>query len=173
MSTRSIPPFDAQAPAVVNYLKKANTGWMMRLFMLTKLPSAFFWGFRVRSCTHLRCEVSIPYNWFTQNPFRSTYFAAQCGAAEMSTGLLAITALQGRGAISMLVRNIEAEFLKKATRRVVFTCEQGQDIIDAVQSAIDSGEGREVSVSSVGVQEGDNLIVAKVTITWSFKVKKG
>lgn len=172
MSNRNIPAFDAQAPAVVSFLKKANTPWKMGLFMLVKLPSAFFWGFRVRSCSHLRCEVALPYSWFTQNPFQSTYFAAQCGAAEMSTGLMALNTLQGRGPISMLVKNIEADFLKKATGKVVFICTEGQSIIDAVEKAIQTGEGQEVQITSTGTQEKDGVVVAKVKITWSFKVKQ-
>ncbi|HVG41559.1 MAG TPA: hypothetical protein VM888_08095, partial [Chitinophagaceae bacterium] len=57
-----------------------------KLFMLQKLPAALFSGLAVKSITEEECTVSVPYKWFTQNPFRSTYFACLSMAAEMSTG---------------------------------------------------------------------------------------
>lgn len=162
--------FDPAAPPVVKYLKTVNTPWKMWWYMVARLPSAAFWGFRVKSCTPLKASVGIPFRWRTQNPFRSTYFAAQCGAAEMSTGLLALTTLQGRGAISMLVTGIEATFTKKATGTVLFTCDQGLGFQEAIQRAIDTGEGQEFKALSVGVQD-NGIEVTRVEVTWSFKVK--
>ena len=46
-----------------------------RLFLLSKLPSAYFSGVRVRYVDEEKAVVSVPYKWFTTNPFRSTYFA--------------------------------------------------------------------------------------------------
>jgi hypothetical protein len=42
-----------------------------RLFLLTKLPSAFFSGVRVRYVDEEKAVVTIPYKWFSTNPFRS------------------------------------------------------------------------------------------------------
>ncbi|HND87824.1 MAG TPA: DUF4442 domain-containing protein, partial [Saprospiraceae bacterium] len=66
----------------------------MRLFLLWKLPAAWFMGIGVQHCEAGRAVVSLPYGWRSQNPFRSAYFAAQCAAGELSTGLLALAALQ-------------------------------------------------------------------------------
>ncbi|MGB3545398.1 MAG: hypothetical protein WBA17_00375, partial [Saprospiraceae bacterium] len=68
--------------AQTDYLRDVNTPWKMRLaFFLRKLPTLFWWGVRVKSATEDRAEVTIPYTWRTQNPFKSVYFAAQAGAA--------------------------------------------------------------------------------------------
>ena len=73
-----------------------------------ELPLAAFAGLRLRSLDEGGCTVILPGGWRTQNPFRSTYFAAQAMAAEMSTGAPAMTLVRGHDArISMLVTGIE------------------------------------------------------------------
>jgi len=73
--------------------------------------------------------------------------------------------------MSMLVVKSEIEYLKKADATITFTCEEGIKIIEAVQQAVDTGEGVKVTVNSTGTEPGGD-IVSKVKITWSFKVKE-
>ncbi len=162
--------FDPQTPLVLKYLRLLNKPLMMRLFYLRRLPSLLWWGIRVRECTPYQTKIHLPYGWRTQNPFQSIYFAAQIGAAELSTGLMGMLAIAGRGRISMLVTNIESEFVKKANSRTTFVCEEGQAMIDALQAAIETLEGQKVTVTSVGTQ-ANGEVVSRVRITWSFKVK--
>ena len=93
-------------------------------------------------------------------------------AAELSTGLLAMSAIwQQHPTVSMLVFDMSAHFGKKAVGRVRFTCNQGEEIYQAVAEAITTGEGRTVEVKSEGVDEqGD--VVATFLFTWTFKQKK-
>lgn len=142
----------------------------MRLFLLWKLPSAWFMGIRVRSCNLEKCVVELPYSWRAQNPFRSIYFAAQCAAGELSTGLLAMTHLQDRPAFSMLVTHIEAEFLKKAAETLTLTCSDGLAFAAAIQRAQETGEAQIFQAQSIGTLP-DGQVAAKVNITWSFKRK--
>jgi len=162
--------FDPNNPATQRLLRTLNTPWKMRLFTLQRLPSMFFWGGKIQHVDPYRAEIALPYSWWTQNPFRSIYFAAQCGAAEYSTGLLAMIAIEGRGRISMLVADIQAEFVKKATSKTVFTCKEGDRILDTVQKAIDTGEGQTITVNSTGVQ-ATGEVVTNVQLTWTFKRK--
>ncbi|MBX2926624.1 MAG: DUF4442 domain-containing protein [Saprospiraceae bacterium] len=152
------------------FLRTLNTSWKMALYMLRHLPTLRFWGVKIRSVTEAEASVTLPYGWRTQNPFRSIYFAAQCGAAEISTGLLAMAQLHGRGKVSMLITHVEAQFLKKANSLTTFTCADGAIIREAIEKAVDTKEGQEVTVVSTGVQ-ANGEIVAKVHFTWSFKVK--
>jgi hypothetical protein len=140
-----------------------------RLFLLTRLPSAYFSGVRVKSISENQCDVSIPYRWFSRNPFRSTYFACLAMAAEMSTGALAMAWLYNRKpAVSMLVTQMEAGFVKKATGKTLFTCRAGKEIADCIQKAIDTGEAQTIRVQSIGCDKDGNEI-ASFWITWSFK----
>lgn len=142
-----------------------------RLFLLLKLPSAFFSGVRVVDADENKCSVKIPYKWFSKNPFKSTYFACLSMAAEMSTGVLALAHIYNRKpAVSMLVSNIEGSFKKKATGITVFTCENGLVIKQTIEEAVKSGEGKIVTARSYGRNEAGE-IVAEFAVTWSFKVK--
>ncbi|HVS96741.1 MAG TPA: DUF4442 domain-containing protein [Puia sp.] len=143
-----------------------------RLFLLVNLPSAFFSGLRVTDADADRCAVTVPYKWFTRNPFRSTYFACLSMAAEMSTGALAMAQVYGtRPAISMLVVRTEAEYFKKATGRTQFLCTDGAAIRDAIGRARTTGEAQTIRARSVGTN-ADGERVAEFFITWSFKVKQ-
>lgn len=142
-----------------------------RLFLFTKLPSAFFAGLRVKAMTEERCEVTVPYKWFTKNPFRSTYFACLAMAAEMSTGALSMAYLYKRKpAVSMLVTGLEAQYFKKATGRTKFICNDGLQIEAAIEASVQTGEGKTVRAMSTGYNEAGET-VAVFYITWSFKKK--
>lgn len=161
--------FNLNAPSVQKALKDINTGWKIKLYFLFKLPSVFFWGGRVKLLTHQRCEMTMPFRWSTQNPFRSIYFAAQCGIAEFSTGALCKVAMSGRGKISMLVSDVHAEFIKKATSKTTFTCEDGAAVIATIDRAIETGAAQKLVMTSTGrMDNGD--VVSVTRLTWSFKV---
>src|SRR5678810_908341 len=78
------------------FSKQMTSPLKFRMFLLSKLPSAYFSGVRVKSLDENKCEVTVPFKWFSQNPFRSTYFACLSMAAEMSTGALALGHLYKR-----------------------------------------------------------------------------
>jgi hypothetical protein len=71
----------------------------------------------------------------------------------------------------MLVTGMEAEYVKKATGTIVFTCEDGAAIEATVLRAIETGEGQTFRATSVGVQEDTGMVVSKMYFTWSFKAK--
>ena len=140
-----------------------------RLFLLSKLPAAYFSGVRVKYVDEEKCEVVVPYKWFTKNPFRSTYFACLSMAAEMSTGILAMANVYGRNPrVSMLVLKVNGDYKKKATGRTTFTCIQGEEIKQVVEETIATGQPKAVEVRSIGRNENGE-VVAEFTIVWSFK----
>jgi hypothetical protein len=142
-----------------------------RLFLLFKLPAAFFSGVRIVDIDETKCIVSIPYKWFSQNPFKSTYFACLAMAAEMSTGSLAMMHLRKRNpAVSMLVVKLEAVYFKKATGLTVFTCNAGRQLKETIEQSIATGEGQSFAALSEGVNDKGEKI-ADFYITWSFKAK--
>lgn len=157
---------------VTEFIKLVTHPLKYRLFLLTKLPSAFFSGVRVREMDTERCVVTVPYKWFSQNPFRSTYFACLAMAGEMSTGTLGMAHIYKRKPdVSMLVVNVKAEYYKKAVGRTTFTCSDGGQFKRMIEEAIGTGEARTVEAKSIGKnKEGE--VVAEITVTWSFKTRK-
>lgn len=153
------------------FLQLTTHPFKFRIFLLKKLPSAFFSGVRVQYVDLEKCVVTIPYKWFSTNPFRSTYFACLSMAAEMSTGVLAMGhCYEQSPPVSMLVLKVEGNFFKKATSLTTFTCSEGRRIAQTIRDAMSSGKGTTVTARAVGVNEA-NEQVADFYITWSFKVK--
>jgi len=143
-----------------------------RMFLFSKLPSAYFAGVRIKSFDENRCEVTVPYKWFSQNPFRSTYFACLSMAAEMSTGALSMAHLyKKKPPVSMLVIKMDGEYFKKATGITTFTCEDGILIKQAIEDAVSTGEAKTITAKSTG-RNNTGEVVAEFKITWSFKLKK-
>jgi len=142
-----------------------------RFFLFQKLPAAFFSGLRIVHFDATTCTVKIKYSWFSQNPFKSIYFAVEAMAAEMCSGMLAFAQVYQRNPkISMLVVKMEVNFIKKATGTVLFTCEDGALIQAAINESIETGEGKTIVCMSKG-KNSANETVAEFLITWSFKSK--
>ncbi len=158
-------------PHTASFIKLMEHPVKFRMFLFSKLPTAFFAGLKVQEVDAKHCVVSVPYKWFTKNPFRSTYFACLSMAAEMSTGALAMAHLYKIDPpVSMLVVKVESEYFKKATGRTSFICEDGSTMQQAIEETITSGEARIVRARSTGNNKEGEL-VAEFYITWSFKVK--
>lgn len=159
------------SPQAQKYLQDLRSAWKLKLYFLKNLPTAWWWGFQVKSANLERTEVAIPYNWRTQNPFRSIYFAALAGAGELSTGILANLARMSGGDISMLVLEQRAEFLKKASSEIIFTCEDGENVFQAVSAAVATLQPQTVTMLGTG-RNTSGEVVARIYITWTFKLRK-
>ena len=154
-----------------HFIRMTTRRWSFSLFLLRFLPSAFFSGLRVRGLNEDECVVSVPYSWFSRNPFRSTYFACLAMAGEMSTGTLAMLHVRGSGEkVSLLVLDMEAKFHKKAKGLTKFICRDGRLLQAAVQYAVGRGQPQTYKAYTVGIDEEGNCI-AEFWITWSFKIK--
>ncbi|MEY2916768.1 MAG: hypothetical protein RIS73_482 [Bacteroidota bacterium] len=154
------------------FLQLINNRFKFTLFLFSKLPSAFFCGVRVQSADENKCIVTVPYKWLSQNPFKSTYFACLSMAAEMSTGVLGLAHIyKSNPAVSMLVVNINGNFLKKAVGKTTFICNDGLAIKQTIEAAIFDGQGKTLIAKSTGTN-AQGEVVAEFLITWSFKAKQ-
>ena len=143
----------------------------LNTFTFFKLPSAFWSGVRVKSISPEICQTSVKHGWFNQNPFKSMYFAVQAMAAEFTTGALVMYRIKESGKdISMLVAQNKAVFTKKATGRIIFTCNQGDLIAEVIQKAIDTNEGQTVWLTSIGVNEKGEQ-VSEMQFEWTLKAR--
>ena len=148
------------------------TPFKLNWFLLTKLPSAYFTGVRLKSLEDNKSVVTVKHRWINQNPFKSMYFAVQCMASELSTGVLVIQKIANSGKkVSMLVTEQTSTFTKKARGRIFFTCSDGDKIDQALKDTLATGEGQTIVLTSIGVDEqGDQ--VASFRYQWSLKLKK-
>ncbi|MBO0322327.1 DUF4442 domain-containing protein [Muricauda sp. CAU 1633] len=150
----------------------ALTSSKINTFTFLKLPSAWWSGVRLKAIDENRAVTTVKYKWFNQNPFKSMFWAIQGMAAELSTGALVMNEIQKSGKnISMLVANNKATFTKKATGRIVFSCEDGHLIAEAIQKTIKTGEGQTCWMKSIGINE-DGVEVSTFHFEWTVLLKK-
>ncbi|MDF1696024.1 MAG: DUF4442 domain-containing protein [Saprospiraceae bacterium] len=154
----------------LSFRKKITSSFNFLKFSFLKLPSLSWWGVCLLSLEDEQCKVTIPFSWRTQNPFGSMYFAAQAGAAELSTGLLCMQALSGRGKWSMYVIGFEAEYGVTAKTKVTFSCEDGGALIETLDEIEASGVPKELIMISTGTNTNGQM-VSRFKIKWSFKKK--
>lgn len=169
LSTREmmLMPFDE---VMLSRLQKRSSGRIrMFLFMLLKMPLGAFARLRVDRLDGEGCEVSLPAGWRTRNPFKSTYWAAQGMAAELSTGLgMYVHAQAAPVSIRTLVGKVSGEFVKPARSRVVFSCENLPDAVAALEETMRTQESVVCEMVSVG-RDGDGDVISRWTFAWSFK----
>jgi hypothetical protein len=143
----------------------------LNTFLFFKLPSAFWSGVRVQEIDSRQCFATVTHRWINQNPFNSMYFAVQAMAAELTTGALVMWHIKlSKRQVSMLVTQNKSFFSKKARGKITFSCLEGNLIEDAIQKAIETGEGQTLWLKSRGVDaQGD--LVSEMEFQWSIKVK--
>lgn len=147
-------------------IRKFNT------FTFFKLPSAWWCGVRLKYLDQQKAVVTVTHKWFNQNPFNSMFWAVQGMAAELSTGAMMIDQINATGKkISMLVANNKANFSKKATGKITFTCEDGHLIKEALERTMATGEGQTVWMKSVGINT-DGVVVSTFHFEWTVKLKQ-
>ena len=156
-------------PEAKKHIDRMSNPFIFWWAMLFKLPSAVFWRLKIKHLSLEKCVVTIPYFWRSQNPFKSIYFAAMAGAAELSTGALCQVSLAGKGIYSMLVVDFKAEYHKKANQTITFVCDQGKELGKLVNE-LNPGESNTITMISTGTNPNGEM-VARFFVTWSIKRK--
>ena len=143
----------------------------LNVFLLFKLPAAFFTGVRAKYIDDNKCIVTVKHRWINQNPFKSMFWAVQGIAAELTTGALVMQKIRQSGkSISILLVNNNATFIKKATGRITFECTQGNLVDEAIEKAIVTKEGQTVWMHSKGLNK-DGVEVSSFNFEWTIKLR--
>lgn len=142
-----------------------------RKILFFKIPIAWVAGLRLTSFSSDKCEIGVKLGRWSQNPFRSMFWAVQGMAAEFTTGFMCMDKVQKSGKrISMLVLEQNGKFTKKAVGKITFVCDEGNQIDAIIQKAIDTGEGQTLKLFSRGYDEQGDM-VSEFWFLWTFKVK--
>ena len=141
------------------------------LFTMFKLPAAWLTGVRLTHLDEKGATASIKHRWINQNPYSSMFWAVQGMAAEFPTGILLTDQIRKSGRnISMLVLNNKANFSKKATGRINFTCDQGEEAKRAIDTLIATGEPQTVWLDATGINQ-DGQRVSTFSFEWTLLLK--
>lgn len=143
--------------------------WKLNLFFIRHLPMAYLSGLKISSFSEDKASVTLPHTYLTKNPFRSIYFACQAMAAEFSTAILCLQTIEKYETdLSLLVVGIKADFVKKATGLISFTCNKPENQDEILHKCISDNNPEEITFVSIGRDESGEK-VAEFYITWSFK----
>ena len=137
-------------------------------WMLFNLPAAWLSGVRLSLINDSRCEVKVKFKWINQNPYRSMFWAVQGMAAELTTGMLLTNSIQNSKAnISMLLVSNKSCFHKKAVGKITFTCEEGENAKELINSTIQNISSKAWFKAKGYDETGD--LVSEFDFEWSCK----
>ena len=145
--------------------------WYLRYFGLTRIPLLFYVRPSVVEKTGHRVAIRIPLRRRTKNHHGSMYFAALAIGADCAVGLLAVELIGRRQKkISFIFKDFNAEFYRRATGDVVFSCDQGERIAGLVARAAESKERVELPLYATATVPAENEEpVARFRLTLSMK----
>ena len=147
---------------------------MVRLMGLAKIPMLFYVSPSVLEVSETRCAIRINLGYRTRNHLGSMYFGALCAGADCAGGLLAMSQIRSKHpGVHLIFKDFQANFLKRADGDVVFTCDDGAAVSEALAKT-SSGERITLPVTviaTVPAKYGSEP-VARFTLGLSLK-KKG
>ena len=150
-------------------IKKIKSRFIFNLVSLSKLPLAIITGTKIENINQKECQTSVKYSYLNKNPFKSTYFAVQSMAAELSTGALALLSAGGLNSdISFILVGMQGQFSKKAKGKTIFICKDGEKLQKAVEKARNTNDQQKQLVKTIGYND-DGEEISKFEFSWSFK----
>lgn len=158
---------------MLNEIQKANLRF--KLVGLFKIRLVGFVGARLVEYNDEKTVVRIPLNRKTRNHLHSMYFGALATGADVTGAWIAFDYLfKTKKNVSVVFKNLNAEFLKRADGDVYFTCMDGQKVLKAFNETIEDGERKNVSIEVVATvpdKHGEEP-VAKFELTISMRYRK-
>ena len=148
----------------------------LQAFGLFKIPMIAFLSPRVLELSDNRIEVKIPLTHRSRNHLKSMYFGALAVGADCACGLLAMRLIHQRKdkKISLVFKDMSAQFLKRPEGDVHFVCEMGEQIRDLVERTATSGErcNLPLHITATVPKISGNEPVATFVLTLSLKAQK-
>ncbi|HEX5038010.1 MAG TPA: DUF4442 domain-containing protein [bacterium] len=114
---------------------------MLRAFGLTKVPLINYVRPSVVRLDDDEAVVKIPLGYRTRNHLKSMYFGTLAVGADCAGGLLAFHLIKkAKADISIVFKGFRADFHKRPTADVHFTCKDGGRIWKQIRETIKSGK---------------------------------
>lgn len=136
-----------------------------------RIPLLFFARPRILEIDDEHCVVELRLRRRTRNHLGSMYFGALAIGADTAGGIIAFETIRMRKLpVSLIFRDFQAQFLRRAEGDVHFTCRDGRAILDMIDRVIASGERETLPVEVVAtVPSISDEPVAKFTLGLSLK----
>ena len=153
------------------FSKITKLTWMIRLFGFTKVAMIAYCRPSVIYFDDQKLEIKIPLNRRTKNHINSMYFGALSVGADITGGFLALPAIQkSKHKITLLFKDFNAKFLRRAESDVHFICKDGIEVTKLVNKAIETQERQNYTLKIIAkTPKISNDIVAEFNLTLSIK----
>ncbi len=109
----------------MNTLRKMNL--LLKVFSFVKIPLIAYVNPKVIACDNKQIQIKIKLNRRTKNHLNSMYFGTLAIGADLSGGLLAAKmAREKKLKMSLAFKSMQADFIKRPEKDVIFTCNDGE-----------------------------------------------
>ena len=145
---------------------------MLQAFGFFKIPLIFFIRPKIICLDEAQCVIKVALRRKVKNHLNTMYFGALAIAAECTGGVAAMKEIKDSGQrISLVFKDFNAEFLKRAEGDTVFTCNDIPKIKLFVKDVIESGERKQLpfNVTATCPEKLGEEVVAVFTVTISLK----
>ena len=146
----------------------------LRYFGLTKIPMIFFARPRVHALDQDTCEIDIPLSRHTKNHLGALYIGTLIMGADLAAGLLAMELIaKSAYKISLVFKDVQADFLKRVDANARFVCRDGALISGLIRKVVESGERyhETLNIDVLAPEKYGDEILANVSLTLSLKQK--
>ncbi|MGR5428439.1 PaaI family thioesterase [Vibrio astriarenae] len=152
---------------------KANL--YLSLFGWSKVPLIWYCRPKILTLNEQKVEIRIPLKRRTKNHLNSMYFGALAVGADIAGGFMTMSKAESRGEkISLAFKAVQGEFLKRPEADVVFVCEDGALIDNMLDSAIETGEriNESVTINALCPSLHGEEVMARFVLTLSVKQRR-
>ena len=158
---------------ILTPIQKANLKF--KLVGLFKIRMLGFVNAKLVEYTDEKTVVKIPLNRKTRNHLGSVYFGALAVGADVTGAWIAFDYLdRTKKNVSIVFKDLQAEFLKRAHGDVHFTCLDGPEVLASFKQTILDGERKNIPLTvtaTVPSKYGEEP-VATFVMTLSMRYKK-
>ena len=158
---------------ILTPVQKANLKF--KLVGLFKIRLLGFVNAKLVEYSEEKTVVRIPLNRKTRNHLGSVYFGALAVGADVTGAWIAFDYLdRTKKNVSIVFKDLQAEFLKRADGDVHFTCLDGPDVLASFKQTILDGERKNIPLTvtaTVPSKYGEEP-VATFVMTLSMRYKK-
>ena len=115
--------------------------YMVKALSFFKVPLLFATSPKVLELSERETAVYLPLKRKNKNHLGSMYFGALAMGAELSVALMAIKETgESKHKVSFIFKDFKANFLKRGSQGVYFTCEESKGVKALVKKAEQSDE---------------------------------
>lgn len=129
---------------------------------------------KIVEMTDQRVSVKIPLNRRTRNHQRAMYIGTLVAGSDVAAGFLALKTIREENSqVSLIFKNMRADFFKRAEGDTVFVCDEGDKVRSLVYKTLETGERQteEILVRAYCPEKLGDACVAEFGLSLSLKKK--